>query len=214
MLTVFLSKQWPSCISIIGFLPCHGLLWGNLFLNVSGSKYNLSLNIATWKSHHSFWHRILSINIGCSTGVGAHDSLHLYSDVAIVGACKISLTRISSLIVGDTRQLSCNIHEHFCKRIRWVGWYAYKTSKALTSKIQNVIWCYQNQLYFVHIFFIMVCCRIATGIRISYKACDEKMLKSWLILILLKISSRYQWYCNSTRNCYYITIINKKLHWK
>ena len=48
----------------------------------------------------------------------------------------------------------------------------------------NAIWCHQNQLGFVHIFLILVCCRIATRIRISYEACDEEMLKALIILSL------------------------------
>ena len=65
-------------------------------------------------------------------------------------------------------------------------------SRTLTSKIQKVIWRHQNQLCFVHIFLILVCSRIATTMRNSYKACDEEVLKPLLILTLLKIISRYQ----------------------
>ena len=60
-------------------------------------------------------------------------------------------------------------------------------SRTLTSKIQNTIWCHQNQLCFVHIFLMLVCCRIATRIRIFYKACDEERLNSKLLLRILRI---------------------------
>ena len=63
----------------------------------------------------------------------------------------------------------------------------------LMLKIQKVIWCHQNQLCFVHIFLILVCCTIATKMEIFYGTCNEEMLKSSLILILLTIVSRYQW---------------------
>ena len=52
----------------------------------------------------------------------------------------------------------------------------------------------QNQLCFVHIFFILVCCTIATRKGFSYRTCDEEMSKSLLVLTLLKIVSQYQWY--------------------
>ena len=47
---------------------------------------------------------------------------------------------------------------------------------------------------FVHIFLILVCCRIATRIDIFYRACDEEMLQSSLILPPLTIISRYECY--------------------
>ena len=78
----------------------------------------------------------------------------------------------------------------------------------MKSKIRNAIWpCQQNQLCFVHIFLILVCCRIATMKRNSYKACDEEMLKPLLILTLLKIISRYYWYIDLVNNRCYITLL-------
>ena len=59
--------------------------------------------------------------------------------------------------------------------------YANKMSRMLTLKIQNEIWCQQNQLCFVHIVLTLVCCTIATRKGNSYRACDEEMLKPLLI---------------------------------
>ena len=45
---------------------------------------------------------------------------------------------------------------------------------------------YQNQQCFVHVFLILVCCTIATRIGNFYRACDEEMLKSLLILAVFE----------------------------
>ena len=84
------------------------------------------------------------------------------------------------------------IHGHFVKGFKQVVCYenANKMSKRiLTSKRQNAIWCHQNQLCFVHIFLILVCCTIGTRKGISYRAYDEEMSKPLLVLTLLKIIS-------------------------
>ena len=64
-------------------------------------------------------------------------------------------------------------------------------TRTLTSKIQNMICCHLNHLCFVHIFLILVCCTIATRIGNFYRAYNEEMFKSSLILILLTIINRY-----------------------
>ena len=85
------------------------------------------------------------------------------------------------------------LHGHSVKGFKWVVLYENATSRMLTSKIQNVIWCQSDQLWFVHTFLILVCCTIATRKGLFYKACDEDMHNLLLVLTLLKIISRYQW---------------------
>ena len=68
-------------------------------------------------------------------------------------------------------------------------------------------------LCFVHIFLLLVCYTIATSIENFFQACGEEMLKTLVILTLLMIINRYQWY-NKFDKKVLTYDVNKQLHWK
>ena len=87
--------------------------------------------------------------------------------------------------VGDTRRFSCYLYMETLQKD--LNELCERDIKRVEVKDMKHDLVNQNQLCFVHIFLILVCCRIATRIRIFYKACDEERLKSKLLFILLRI---------------------------
>ena len=96
----------------------------------------------------------------------------LEEPMTTVGALVLAIQDNSAVIYMDTlcwwyktMQLLC-IPGNSVKRFVWIVPYANKGSRTLTLNIRNAIWCYRNQLCFVHTFLILICCRIASRIKI------------------------------------------------
>ena len=65
----------------------------------------------------------------------------------------------------------------------------------LTSKRRKAVWCQpESAMFCAHLSHSGYTVQLLQERGFSYKACDEEMPKPLLVLTLLKIISRYQWY--------------------
>ena len=70
-----------------------------------------------------------------------------------------------------------------------------RTPGDLTSKRQNAIWCQpESAMFCAHLSHFGYAVQLLPERGLSYRAGDEEMPKPSLVLTLLKIISRYQWY--------------------
>ena len=62
-------------------------------------------------------------------------------------------------------------------------------------RIRNAIWCQpESAMFCAHLSHFGYAVQVLPERRFSYRACDEEMPKPQLVLTLLKIIRRYQWY--------------------